>query len=507
MVVLVLPWINPFALGPSPHVQPLLVSWACAALVLGVVAAWRVRAGVLWGAVVWAWVTAAVLSAVMGLLQVLDLAAALAPWVNQSDPGTVYANLRQRNQFATLCTMGLAGLVWGWGNGAERRRTLGLGAGLAAVLVGVGLGLSGSRTGLLELLALWALALIWRVGSAAAPGQARVWRVLLTGTLAYVLVAYAVPQWLGDGAPTVFARVLGGDALCSSRRTVWANVWQMVMQKPWLGWGWDELAYAQFMTPIDGPRFCDILDNAHNLPLHLAVSFGLPFALVAVLLILLLVWRAAPWRASAPQAHLAWAVLGMIGLHSLLEYPLWYGPFQIALALALLRLGLPDDDQPVLGGSGRRWAAGLLAAAVLGLCVVLAQSYARVSNLYGVAATRAGIFDPFGELQEHDVFLFVDEVAFSRLALPLHRANAQEQYALAEDLLHYSPEPRVIERLLESAEFLGRSSAVAFYKARYAQAFPERFIEWLAMEPHVPPEAAHGAPGSQAQAPASGTQP
>ncbi|NBX04758.1 MAG: hypothetical protein EBR18_01365, partial [Betaproteobacteria bacterium] len=132
---------------------------------------------------------------------------------------------------------------------------------------------------------------------------------------------------------------------------------------------------------------------------------------------------------------------------------------------------------------------------------------ARVSNLYGVAATRAGIFDPFGELQEHDVFLFVDEVAFSRLALPLHRANAQEQYALAEDLLHYSPEPRVIERLLESAEFLGRSSAVAFYKARYAQAFPERFIEWLAMEPHVPPEAAHGAPGSQAQAPASGTQP
>jgi len=37
--------------------------------------------------------------------------------------------------------------------------------------------------------------------------------------------------------------------------------------------------------------------------------------------------------------------------------------------------------------------------------------------------------------------------------------------------------------VLESAQLLGRADEVAFYKARYAQAFPERFIEWLAMQP------------------------
>ena len=506
--LLTLPWLNPFALGPSPNAQPLLLTWACVALALGVVAVGRVRVATLWQAAAWAWVAAAALSSALGLLQFAGLATDLAPWVNQPDPGTVYANLRQRNQFATLCAMGLAALVWPDARGgAEGVRAAGFWSGLLAAWVGLGLGLSGSRTGLLELLTLWVLALMWRIASPLPRAPSRVWRVLCLGTVGYVLAAYLLPQWSGDGGLTVFDRLWEGDAQCASRRTLWANVWQMVMQKPWLGWGWDELAYAQFMTPIEGPRFCDLLDNAHNLPLHLAASFGLPFSIAATLLTVFVLWRAAPWRATAPDMRLAWAVLGVIGLHSVLEYPLWYGPFQLAALLALLRLAGPQASQLVLGSRIARWGGGMVALAVLALCVVVVQSYARVSNLYSVAAVRAAVFDPFAALQEHDVFLFVDEVAFSRLAVPLHSANAQEQYALAEDLLHYSPEPRVIERLLESAEFLGRSSALAFYKARYAQAFPERFIEWLAMEPHVPPEAAQAVSGSQAHAPASGMQP
>jgi len=506
-VLLTLPWLNPFALGPSPNVQPLLLSWACAALALGVVAGGRVRTDLIWRAAVWAWVAASVLSAVLGMLQFWDAASDLAPWVNQPSPGTVYANLRQRNQFATLCAMGLAALAWGLRGGIGGAGAAGFWQGLAATVVGVGLGLSGSRSGLLELLMLWALALIWRVSSPMPHGTFRVWRTLGFGALGYLLAAYTLAQWAGGGVPTVFARLWDGDDLCVSRRTLWANVWQLLMHKPWLGWGWGELGYAQFMTPTDGPRFCDILDNAHNLPLHLAVSFGLPFATAATLMTLALLWRAAPWHASEPHTRLAWAVLGLIGLHSMLEYPLWYGPFQIALVLALLRLRAPHADHAVLRSGAARTVAGLLAVALVGLCAVAAQSYGRVSSLYGVAAVRAAVFDPFAELQAHDVFLFVDEVAFSRLTTPVRSANAQEQYALAQELLHYSAEPRVIERLLESAQLLGRAEEVALYKARYAQAFPERFIEWLAMEPHVPPHAEQAASPPQASASSSGAPP
>ena len=481
-VVLVLPWLNPFALGPSPNVLPLLVSWASVALALGLVAVGRVSSAVLWRAAVWAWVAAAVLSAGMGLLQYLDLAADLAPWVNQAGSGVVFANLRQRNQFATLCAIGLAALAWGYAahNPAGRGPRM-----LAAAFVGVVWGLTGSRTGLLELLLLWLLALVWRF---AAPAPGRVWPVLAAATLAYALAASGLVPGLGDGGPVLLARVWEGNAVCASRFTLWANVWQAVLEKPWLGWGWGELGYAQFMTLTTGTRFCDLLDNAHNLPLHLAVTFGLPLALLLVALVLLLVWRGQPWRAAQPGARLAWTVLGVVGLHSLLEYPLWYGPFQIAVLLAVLQLSsgeaLPwQAGRALLVGTRARVAGAVAALALAGFCGVVEQSYERVSRLYSIEAARAAVFDPFDELQYHDIFLFVNEVAFSRLAQPVHNGRPQDQYALAQQLLHYSAEPRVIERVLETARLTGRTDEVAFYKARYAQAFPERFIEWLAMEP------------------------
>ena len=227
-VVLALPWLNPFALGPSPNVQPLLISWASAALALGLVAVGRVSSAVLWRAAVWAWVAAAVLSAGMGLLQYLDLAADFAPWVNQAGPGTVYANLRQRNQLATLCAIGLAALAWGatahgsGGPGQRMRGGLGL---LAAALIGMVWGLTGSRTGLLELVLLWLLALVWRF---AAPAPGRVWPVLAAATLAYLFAASGLLPGLGDGGPAPLARVWEGNEVCASRFTLWANVWQAV---------------------------------------------------------------------------------------------------------------------------------------------------------------------------------------------------------------------------------------------------------------------------------------
>ena len=496
-ITLALPWLNPFALGPSPNVQPLLLSWASVALTLGLVAVGRVRSAVLWRAAVWAWVAAAVLSAGMGLLQYLEMAADFAPWVNHAGPGTVYANLRQRNQFSTLCAIGLAALAWGSAAARDQRmaglmRVLSL---VAAGLIGMVWGLTGSRTGLVELLTLWTMAGVWRM---LAPTPGRIWPTLAVATLAYVLAASGFMPGLGDGGPPPLARVWEGNVACASRATLWANVWQAVLQKPWLGWGWGELGYARFMTLTTGPRFCDLLDNAHNLPLHLAVSFGLPVAVIAVALVLVMVWRGQPWRAVQPGARLAWAILAVVGLHSLLEYPLWYGPFQIAVLLAALRLSSGPTDDVLLRGLWARAAGALLALALAGFCLLVSQSYERVSRLYSIEAARAAVFDPFDELQYHDVFLFVNEVAFSRLAMPVQSGRPQDQYALAQQLLHYSAEPRVIERVLESARLLGRPEEVAFYKARYAQAFPERFIEWLAMEPqgvvYPAPQAASAAP-------------
>ena len=136
----------------------------------------------------------------------------------------------------------------------------------------------------------------------------------------------------------LFARLLAGDELCSSRLVLWSNVLHLIVQKPWLGWGWGELDFAHFMTLYNGPRVCDILDNAHNLPLHLAVELGVPVALLVCGGFAWWVLRQKPWAERDAARQMAWAVIALILLHSMLEYPLWYGPFQIAFVLCLLIL-------------------------------------------------------------------------------------------------------------------------------------------------------------------------
>ena len=150
-VLITLPWLHPFALGPTTSVVPLLVSWACAAalaltgrptqvpgslltvlgglfLLVMAVGLWPV--GAMPGAEVLAlamgllailacalrfaaatqadatvlaraWLAAGLVSALMGWVQYVGAADALAPWV-AATPGEAFGNLRQRNLYASL---------------------------------------------------------------------------------------------------------------------------------------------------------------------------------------------------------------------------------------------------------------------------------------------------------------------------------------------------------------------------------------------------------------------
>ena len=106
-VFLILPWLNPFSPGPSPAVMPWLLSLGCFALVL----LWAARVPLAKVAAS-AWLAAALLSAVLGLLQYFGATAPFGIWVNNPGIGEAFANLRQRNQFATLLNMGLVALLW-----------------------------------------------------------------------------------------------------------------------------------------------------------------------------------------------------------------------------------------------------------------------------------------------------------------------------------------------------------------------------------------------------------
>jgi len=196
-----------------------------------------------------------------------------------------------------------------------------------------------------------------------------------------------------------------------------------------------------------------------------------------------------PWRERHPTRQLAWGVLAVILLHSMLEYPLWYGPFQTAAALCVWLLWwLPrEPDRPQTYKSFRplaHYLYALSAILILAYCAVAAWQYQIASQIYLDPAHRASAYRTNTLQKIKGVWLYQDSVRFAELTTAdLDASNAAAIHALAKEMLHFSPEARVAERLLESARLLGRDDEVAFYAARFQAAFPKDYAAWLTKEP------------------------
>ena len=517
-LTLTLPWLNPFAGGPSPAVVPWLVSLACLCIFLLLTFERRVDVVAV---SFWTWLAAAVLSSALGLLQYFGASATFSPWINSTQVGEAFANLRQRNQFATLTNIGIAALLW-W-VGCNRRPPRASDARMpkppknrafelhmvwpivAAILLAAGNAASSSRTGMIQLVLLCIAVPLWR-------GFRDPWvvRVLIAAGLGYAAAAFALPRLAGldPTATGILARLHDSGPACGSRLTLWSNVLDLIAQKPWSGWGWGELVYAHFTTLYPGARFCEILDNAHNLPLHLAVVLGVPVAVLVCGLGLSLVWRSRPWRETDPTRQMAWAVLAVIMLHSMLEYPLWYGPFQIAAGLCIWILSstraiVPDDAdggavmQPQVGGPNRtqssslaKTIAGCTAVLLLAGVAYTAWDYHRISQIYLPPDMRAPAYRENTMAKISGSWLFRRQVRFADLTMTgVTAENAVRINAVAHDLLHFSPEARVVEKLIDSALMLGRDEEALFYLARYRAAFPSEYARWV--ETRGPSAAVH----------------
>ena len=491
--LLALPWLNPFAPGPSPGVVPWLVALAGVASLL-----WLASVGLphtnhqtpptsRWANVVAAaWLLAGLVSSVIGLLQYFGVAGGLGQWVNQTNFGEAFANLRQRNQFATLTNIALAALLYVAVRArhtplAERTGHTALMLATASLLA-IGNAVSSSRTGLFQLLLICGMYALWGGLRSLA-----VQRLLLCAVLVYCISMFAAPWLAGLDAASygAFSR-LGKDEACSSRLILWSNVLHLIAQKPWLGWGWGELDYAHFITLYEGPRFCDILDNAHNLPLHLAVELGVPFALLICGGFVWWVLRQKPWAERDATRQMAWTVTAVILLHSMLEYPLWYGPFQMAAGLCVIMLWRrqPAGRDSMAENRGLKWPLAhilyrLIAINTIVICSYTAWDYHRISQLYLAPESRNAAYRSDTLAKVRDSWLFSNQVQFAELMLTaLEPGNAVWTFEAAGALLHYSPEPRVIEKRIEAAVLLGYDADALEHLARYKAAFPAEHARW-----------------------------
>jgi O-antigen ligase len=332
-----------------------------------------------------AWVVAGVLNVGIAAVQVFAPGWTDGDWLATSGiPGRAVGNLRQPNHLSSLLLWSAIAVI---ALLELRRLSRGWAVALFAAMV-FAVVLTASRTGTVSvvLLALWGLA----DRRLARPTRG----LLLAAPVVYAVAWFGMAEWaqLTHGAFGGAARLAESD-VSGSRFGIWANTLALIRQHPWAGVGFGEFNFAWSLTAFPG-RPTAFFDHTHNLPLHLAVELGLPLAALVLGLLLWALARAAlaAWRDTTDTAdtgtgrRCATVMVVMIGLHSLLEYPLWYSYFLLPAAWAwAFALGRPDGI-PARGASppARSFVA---AGAALALGAVLAVAdYRSVAAIFSASS-------------------------------------------------------------------------------------------------------------------------
>ncbi|QIL83372.1 polymerase [Diaphorobacter sp. HDW4A] len=445
---------------------------------------------------------AGAIASVIGLVQFFQGDVGLSPWIYQSTLGQAIGNVRQRNQQATLLLMSALALLLCSSRWLRRREPVDFDVSTSEpnplltvfaaaapwllVLLAMGSGVTASRTGAVEWVALVVMLWFWRK-SVGRLGLA----LGVAGLLAYLFAAWLLPElllrWTGVQMDGLFMRVADTSHRCTSRLTLWSNMAYLIEQRPWFGWGWGELDFAHYITAFPDERFCVLLDNAHNLPLHLAVELGLPAALAFCAFVLWAVWRFKPWRETDGARQLAWGVLALIGMHSMLEFPLWYGPFQLALVISVAILVLPVKPVELSAPTASRWQVTLLVACVAWLAgtYLISSDFRRMAALYQLPQYREAQWRNLTarEVSEDSNF-FTNQAEFAWLTTTtVTTENAVQMHAMARRMLHYSPEPRVITKLIESSRILGMTGEANEHMALFQKAYPDAYKAFMDKQP------------------------
>lgn len=354
-------------------------------------------------------VVAGALGAVIGTLQifapsVLDnhLAAFLV------HPGRAVGNLGQPNQFADTQVWGLLALVaLAPSPAAPRARASRVLLALLGLLLVLGLVLSGSRVGLLGVgvMAIWALV---------DPRLPRATRIAMVASL---VVACACHWLLTSGGHAVLDQRTGSD-FSSSRDVIWRDLLTLIGQQPLLGVGWGQLNFAWTLTPLP-LRHSGFLDNAHDLPLQLAVELGIPLATVILGMLLWALWKAlrAVGR-SGIEARCALALVVVMGVHSLLEFPLWFAYFLLPTAWAWgqalgarARATAPSPDIEAALPAHRSWR--IVGALFVAVGVAAWFDYGTIAALYMPGPATASLDDRLGRAQVSPLFRHHGEYALA----------------------------------------------------------------------------------------------
>jgi len=393
--------------------------------------------------------TGAELSALIGVLQHYRWNTPLDPVIAMKISSSVYGNIAQPNHFANYIALGMIslGLLF-----QQHKLRAGQVAMLAMPLLFV-MTLSGSRSSWLYLLMMAGLAWWWARRDAGQRPLLRYSLLLIAGFgIMHLIVQlpFLVPAG-ADSSVNTMQRLFGDNASGGVRLFLWREATLMFMQSPWLGVGFGQFAWQHFqlLPELHPEGIVGLYNNAHNLVFHLAAEAGI--AGLLALFLPLGAWLNGSRRATLDAAHWwGYAALGVLAIHSLLEYPLWYTYF---VAIAAILLGALDETRYrlELRTTGRMSVVAILLLGLLALMQLLSgyrdlEQVQAIRSASGVEAGASGLFrDKLVAIHGGSLLSPYAELFMSSL-IEVNDDHLKEKLALNTRVMHFVPIGAVVYR-------------------------------------------------------------
>jgi O-antigen ligase len=285
----------------------------------------------------------------------------------------VTANVAQPNKLAVLFAWGLVALWW-----LHQQQRLRAGfAFVGALLLLFGIVMTRSRVGVLAVLLILCFALMHKD----ARRSPRHWLSYsgLAATFVFLTAVWTpLNVALGNSPPEgVAQRMQAGTRLLH-----WTLVLDAISQRPWTGWGWQQVVVAQSELAGSHPATGEVITYSHNLILDLMVWNGVPLG--GAVFLSFVAWFISRWqRASSDTSRALMLSLSVLLIHAMLELPHGYAT---ALLPAGLMMGAVEAATRPAGGATpvmlSRWVvAAMLLVLLFGLAIFV-RDYLRIERAW-----------------------------------------------------------------------------------------------------------------------------
>lgn len=425
----------------------------------------------------------ALLSAVIGVIQYFNIITPLNAWIVRLQGTVIFGNLAQPNHFASYTTLGLLSVAYLHNRG----RLLLPVAVISSLPLLFVLGVSGSRSPWLYLLAAFGFAVWLRAVSDDRPAHR-----LFLWTGMFLTLHYAMQAVVGAGwfkppegvAVTAIERLFSGAESVTDRLGLWSAAWPIALEHPVFGVGWGAFSgrYFEFIAEPGIIAPAGLYNNTHNIILHFFAETG---AIGVVLLLAPLLAWAVPVLKTRPDVRQWWllATLSVFGIHSMLEYPLWYAYF-LGIAALLLGLGGGPVFVPRLARVGRAFTAAVILVGAWNLSI-LCIDYRRFETVLRPSPEQLRNIDFAAVMTRlHQNILLAPYVElFTAFPSAVAEENLPGRLRLNGQVIRFTPVPVLIYRqvlLLALAGRLPEAQALLIRVRRVYPAVPAEFDRDLA---------------------------